>query len=212
MTTESNSFTINLPNPKNNTGSPESSNDTRSIDYIIERNRLLDEENKELRQENQELAHKIEEEEEYNDSNQKKNNNLKMVLKNLLETKNLQGQVLELNNEINTLERDIHDRVYKTHVEDYQLVCLTTLCNVFASLMYFTYSNIVFNIIVFVLSCFINYSIFIKIRKNQAYVVSEETTTSTKIKKIKATIKTHQESIKKMDETSDYLNEYIDII
>lgn len=210
MTTESNSFTINLP--KSDPKLSNTSNDARSIDYIIERNQNLDEENKELRRENTELAHKLEEEEEYNDSNQKKNNNLKMVLKNFVETKKVQTQISISQIEMYKLAHENTRQLTAVQTENYYLMCTIMSYNSGAFVLFSLFSSFVFLTLLLALTCFVNFGMFQKIYQNQEFLISQESIMINKIKQIKNTIKMHKESIKKMEETSDYLNEYIDLI
>lgn len=212
MTNESNTFTINLPNPKIPNKTVNESSDSPTVTYIIERNQVLDEENKELRQEVQVLSSKLEEEEEYNDVNQKKNNNLKMVLKNLLETQKEQDIIVELNKKINKLRDENVSNNYKNHTKIYNIMMISIVCSMMGFIMSCMYPYYMVIVALTLMSFSVNYYMFIEIKKYNNDIITLKQELSKNIKDTNITIQLHQDIINKMKTTTDYMNEYIDII
>lgn len=207
MPTKSSNFTINIPNTTSVIDNDLNTDST--LNYILENNKSLDKENKQLRQEISTIVKKMEEEEEYNDSNQTKNNNLKMVLKNLIETKNIQNEVTKLHTEINTHKTENikeYNMIYK--MNNY-IIYFLIFYNIIIHCVNIT-SNM--NIIMLGVTCFIDYYLYNTTVKNHKQIKLNETNLTKVVAKINLKISEHKINIKKMSVTSDYLNDYIDMI
>ena len=208
MTTEGSSFTINLPNTKETTAA-KSDNvfEHTTVDYIINRNTQLDNENKQLRQEINELTKKLEEEENYNDSNEKKNSNMRLILKNMVESNKLQTGIIELNVSI----IDIQSKTFKKLkiLNNYETVLYLSFIFIHF-LQYILTISPSWTYSLFTLTYYVIFSyILYYLEQNKAQFIDMN---KKHIKTLQSDIKKKSEELKQISSTTDYLGDYIDAI
>lgn len=206
--TEGSSFTINLPNTKQSTADKsDSALEHTTVDYIINRNTQLDNENKELREAINDLNKKLEEEENYNDSNEKKNTNMRLMLKNMVEVNKLQTNVIELN--VNVIE--IQSKTFKKIqlFNTYETFAYISFMFIHF-LQYFMTSPTSWTYTLFIMTYYIalGYGLYY-LEQNKFQVIDAN---KKHIKTLQTKIKNKNEEIKKISSTTDYLGDYIDAI
>lgn len=200
---ETSSFTFNLPINKSGKSTDNDANMT--VAYIIQRNQALDDENKQLRQEIAEVNQKLEEEEDYNDSNQKKNNNLKMMLKNFVETKKLQEKILTLKDDIVKTEHDKSQHLLATGNYKSGIILAILLVSLFQYMFTMSTLGFMFSMLIHVASGGYCYHIY---QYEGHLLISARK----KITNLKNEIKECEKQMKDINLTNDYLDDFIDII